>query len=50
MFFGDFADVGMGIGVIPDLVPFIHNPFDETRVFFGLAADQEEDGLDIGVL
>ena len=47
---GDFADVGMRIGVIADLVAFADDALHEADVVRGLGADQEEGAFDVFLL
>ena len=39
---GDFADVGMGLGVVADLVALAHDALHEADVVRGLGADEQE--------
>ncbi len=47
---GDFADVGMGEGVVADLVAFAIDALHDADVLLGLFADHEEGALDVVLL
>ena len=42
----DFADVGMRVGVVADLVAFAHHALHQADVLRGLVADHQEGALD----
>ena len=47
---GDFADVGMGVSVVADLVAFAHDALHEADIFLGLSADEHEGAFDVFLL
>ena len=47
---GDFADVGMGVGVVADLVAFAHDALHQADILRGLGADEHEGALDVLLL
>ena len=43
----DFADVGMGVGVVADLVAFAHDALHQADILRGLGADDHEGAFDV---
>ena len=43
---GDFADVGMGVGVVADLMALAHHALHQADILLRLVADQHERALD----
>ena len=47
---GDFADVGMGVSVVADLVAFTDDALHEADIFLGLGADEHEGAFGVLLL